>query len=83
MLFYMEEQSHEEVAQMLAMPIGTVKTLLHRATARASREDGVALVPRKSSLVSVVLSRYVLLAGLGSPTATVNRSAIRRSTWAT
>lgn len=30
-LFYMEEQSHEEVAEMLAMPVGTVKTLLHRA----------------------------------------------------
>jgi RNA polymerase sigma-70 factor, ECF subfamily len=35
-LFYMEEQSHEEVATMLAMPIGTVKTLLHRARARLS-----------------------------------------------
>jgi RNA polymerase sigma-70 factor (ECF subfamily) len=34
MLFYMEEQSHEEVANMLAMPVGTVKTLLHRARAR-------------------------------------------------
>jgi RNA polymerase sigma-70 factor, ECF subfamily len=34
MLFYMEEQSHEEVATMLAMPVGTVKTLLHRARAR-------------------------------------------------
>jgi RNA polymerase sigma-70 factor, ECF subfamily len=36
MLFYMEEQSHEEVAGMLAMPVGTVKTLLHRARARLS-----------------------------------------------
>jgi RNA polymerase sigma-70 factor, ECF subfamily len=34
MLFYMQEQSHEEVGAMLAMPIGTVKTLLHRARAR-------------------------------------------------
>jgi RNA polymerase sigma-70 factor, ECF subfamily len=34
MLFYMEAQSHEEVAAMLAMPVGTVKTLLHRARAR-------------------------------------------------
>jgi RNA polymerase sigma-70 factor (ECF subfamily) len=31
LLFYMQEQSHEEVAKMLAMPVGTVKTLLHRA----------------------------------------------------
>jgi RNA polymerase sigma-70 factor (ECF subfamily) len=36
MLFYMEEQSHEEVATMLSMPVGTVKTLLHRARARLS-----------------------------------------------
>ena len=36
MLFYMEDQSHEEVATMLAMPVGTVKTLLHRARARLS-----------------------------------------------
>ena len=36
MLFYMEGQSHEEVATMLAMPVGTVKTLLHRARARLS-----------------------------------------------
>ncbi len=33
-LFYMQEQSHDEVAAMLAMPVGTVKTLLHRARAR-------------------------------------------------
>jgi RNA polymerase sigma-70 factor (ECF subfamily) len=31
MLFYMEERSHEEVARMLEMPLGTVKTHLHRA----------------------------------------------------
>jgi len=36
MLFYMEGQSHEEVATMLGMPVGTVKTLLHRARARLS-----------------------------------------------
>jgi RNA polymerase sigma-70 factor (ECF subfamily) len=40
MLFYMEEQSHEEVAAMLAMPVGTVKTLLHRARARLSAATG-------------------------------------------
>ena len=34
MLFYMEGQSHDEVAAMLAMPVGTVKTLLHRARGR-------------------------------------------------
>lgn len=31
MLFYMEERSYEEVAQMLSLPVGTVKTHLHRA----------------------------------------------------
>jgi RNA polymerase sigma-70 factor (ECF subfamily) len=36
MLFYMQAQSHEEVATMLAMPVGTVKTLLHRARAELS-----------------------------------------------
>jgi RNA polymerase sigma-70 factor, ECF subfamily len=30
-LFYMQDHSHEEVSQMLDMPIGTVKTMLHRA----------------------------------------------------
>ena len=40
MLFYMEAQSHEEVSTMLAMPVGTVKTLLHRARARLSAAAG-------------------------------------------
>jgi RNA polymerase sigma-70 factor, ECF subfamily len=40
MLFYMEDQSHEGVAAMLAMPVGTVKTLLHRARARLSAAAG-------------------------------------------
>jgi RNA polymerase sigma-70 factor (ECF subfamily) len=31
MLFYMEERSYEEVARMLDLPEGTVKTHLHRA----------------------------------------------------
>jgi RNA polymerase sigma-70 factor (ECF subfamily) len=31
MLFYMEERSYDEVAKMLEMPVGTVKTHLHRA----------------------------------------------------
>ena len=39
-LFYMEAQSHEDVATMLAMPVGTVKTLLHRARARLSAALG-------------------------------------------
>jgi|SRR5271163_1608865 len=39
-LFYIQEQSHEEVAAMLAMPVGTVKTLLHRGRARLSAAAG-------------------------------------------
>ncbi len=30
-LFYLEEKSYEEVAKMLDLPLGTVKTFLHRA----------------------------------------------------
>ncbi len=41
-LFYMEERSYEEVARMLDLPLGTVKTYLHRAKkelAAAMRQD--------------------------------------------
>jgi RNA polymerase sigma-70 factor (ECF subfamily) len=31
LLFYFEEKSYEEVASMLNLPMGTVKTHLHRA----------------------------------------------------
>jgi RNA polymerase sigma-70 factor (ECF subfamily) len=31
MLFYMEDRSYEEVARLLDLPVGTVKTHLHRA----------------------------------------------------
>ncbi|MCP5117221.1 MAG: sigma-70 family RNA polymerase sigma factor, partial [bacterium] len=30
-LFYYEDKSHQRVAEMLDMPVGTVKTHLHRA----------------------------------------------------
>jgi RNA polymerase sigma-70 factor (ECF subfamily) len=30
-LYYMQERSYEEVARMLDLPMGTVKTILHRA----------------------------------------------------
>lgn len=30
-LYYMQERSYDEVARMLDLPLGTVKTLLHRA----------------------------------------------------
>jgi RNA polymerase sigma-70 factor, ECF subfamily len=31
MLFYMEDRSYEEVARLLDLPVGTMKTYLHRA----------------------------------------------------
>jgi RNA polymerase sigma-70 factor, ECF subfamily len=44
LLFYMQEQSHEEVAAMLAMPVGTVKTLLHRARTRLAAAAGASAI---------------------------------------
>lgn len=48
MLFYMEERSYDEVARMLALPLGTVKTYLHRARQQLARmikeADGVGRV---------------------------------------
>ena len=37
-LFYYEEKSYENVAEMLEMPMGTVKTHLHRARTQLRRE---------------------------------------------
>ena len=36
-LFYLEQKSYEEVAAMLAIPMGTVKTYLHRAKKELTR----------------------------------------------
>jgi RNA polymerase sigma-70 factor (ECF subfamily) len=36
LLFYMQEKSYEEVALMLDLPLGTVKTYLHRARLQLS-----------------------------------------------
>ncbi len=44
LLFYMEERSYEEVALMLDLPLGTVKTWLHRAR----QQLAAALVERGS-----------------------------------
>jgi RNA polymerase sigma-70 factor (ECF subfamily) len=42
-LFYMQERSYQDVADLLDMPLGTVKTLLHRA--RAQLAAAAALPP--------------------------------------
>jgi DNA-directed RNA polymerase specialized sigma24 family protein len=34
MLFYFEDRSCEQAAELLGMPVGTVKALLHRARRR-------------------------------------------------
>jgi RNA polymerase sigma-70 factor, ECF subfamily len=39
-LYYLQERSCDEVAAMLAMPVNTVKTHLHRARARLAAELG-------------------------------------------
>lgn len=44
-LFYLEEKSYEEVAAMLHLPLGTVKTYLHRA-----RKELAAFVAPRSSV---------------------------------
>jgi RNA polymerase sigma-70 factor, ECF subfamily len=40
-LFYMEEKSYEEIARSLAMPLGTVKTHIHRAKKMLAALHGV------------------------------------------
>jgi len=40
-LYYLEERSYQEVAEMLGIPMGTVKTFLHRARRELTeRMDG-------------------------------------------
>jgi RNA polymerase sigma-70 factor (ECF subfamily) len=43
-LFYLEDRSYEAVAERLAMPLGTVKNLLHRARKRLMELAGPAEV---------------------------------------
>jgi RNA polymerase sigma-70 factor, ECF subfamily len=43
-LFYLEDRSYEQVAEALDLPIGTVKTNLHRA-----KKEIAALLPRKEN----------------------------------
>ena len=44
-LFYMEEKSYEDVSRLLDMPIGTVKTYLHRARRRLAEIVMAANLP--------------------------------------
>ncbi|HLY15660.1 MAG TPA: sigma-70 family RNA polymerase sigma factor [Bryobacteraceae bacterium] len=45
-LFYMQEKSYDEVASMLGMPIGTVKTYLFRARQSLAEELAQERVPK-------------------------------------
>jgi len=48
-LYYLEEKSYQEVAEMLGIPLGTVKTFLHRAKKELveiiERREGVRVRP--------------------------------------
>jgi RNA polymerase sigma-70 factor (ECF subfamily) len=39
-LYYLEEMSYKEIAACLSMPMGTVKTNIHRGLLRLRRELG-------------------------------------------
>lgn len=71
-LFYFEDRSYEEVASMLSLPLGTVKTLLFRAKKellKMSMRPGVFVpAPRLSPPSSHVKSA---LAGVAAPGSTV------------
>ena len=45
LLYYMEEKSYEEVAAMLDLPLGTVKTHLHRARKQLAEAIGALNEP--------------------------------------
>ena len=45
LLFHMEEKSYDEVAAMLDLPLGTVKTYLHRARRQMAEQIATANQP--------------------------------------
>ena len=58
-LFYLEEKSYQEVAGMLGIPMGTVKTFLHRAKkelVRLSEGRGGACVQQSRKVDAYGLS---------------------------
>ena len=40
LLRHVEDKSYEEIAEILSLPLGTVKTYIHRARAELQRELG-------------------------------------------
>jgi len=46
-LYYLEEKSYQEVAAMLGIPIGTVKTFLHRA-----KKELVEIIERREGVLA-------------------------------
>ena len=66
-LFYLEQKSYEEVALMLGIPLGTVKTLLFRARKELLRNNGgqkrmVSTPANRSRLTSGRLSMVAAVA---------------------
>jgi RNA polymerase sigma-70 factor, ECF subfamily len=55
-LFYLEQKSYDEVAAMLAIPLGTVKTLLFRA-----KKELLAIGNRQTRLLAVNTAQRTIL----------------------
>jgi hypothetical protein len=63
-LFYLEEKSYEEVSAMLGLPLGTVKTYLHRARKQLAGRHHTSLFVRISFVVE--LAGLAAVAGAGA-----------------
>jgi len=48
-LFYLEEKSYEEVSRLLDLPMGTIKTYLHRARKTLLASAGRVTIPDRES----------------------------------
>ena len=58
-LFHVQELSAKEAAQILGVPVGTVKARLHRARSRLSRHMGSMLARRRRAVVKNECSEAV------------------------
>ena len=89
-LFYLEDRSCEEVGELLSMPTGTVKALLHRGRKRLAAlagETGDRIMNRKSKLLTSKPGSIVRCAtrcgrrdSIGGSTPASGRASRRRNT---